>query len=101
MSTLVSHPNEAGWAGARKVPRPRRPAPLTQACLLLPQDTEILNTAILTGKTVALPVKVVSVEETGAVADISEAVECKSLDENVLQVSDSVGPLERADGTVT
>ncbi|XP_036076818.1 transmembrane protein 132C, partial [Rousettus aegyptiacus] len=54
----------------------------------LAMDTEILNTAVLTGKTVALPVKVVSVEETGAVADISEAVECKSLDENVLQVSD-------------
>ncbi|ELK14253.1 Transmembrane protein 132C [Pteropus alecto] len=54
----------------------------------LAMDTEILNTAILTGKTVALPVKVVSVEERGAVADISEAVECRSADEDVLEVSD-------------
>lgn len=54
----------------------------------LAMDTELLNTAILTGKTVALPVKVVSVEESGAVLDISELVECKSTDEDVLKVSD-------------
>lgn len=54
----------------------------------LAMDTELLNTAILTGKTVALPVKVVSVEDSGAVLDISELVECKSTDEDVLKVSD-------------
>lgn len=67
-----------------------------QACLLPRQDTELLNTAILTGKTVALPVKVVSVEESGAVLDISELVECKSTDEDVLKVS---GPAGQARGT--
>lgn len=97
----MSHPNEDRWVCTRKVPRPSRPAPLTQACLLLPQDTEILNTAILTGQTVALPVRVVSVEESSAVEDVSDAVECKSVDEDVLKVSDSVSPLEWADGTVT
>ncbi|KAM9329101.1 transmembrane protein 132C [Gastrophryne carolinensis] len=51
-------------------------------------DTEILNTAILTGKTVAVPVKVVSVEEDGSVMDISELVECKSSDEDVVKVSE-------------
>ncbi|XP_072809781.1 transmembrane protein 132C isoform X2 [Vicugna pacos] len=54
----------------------------------LAMDTEILNTAILTGKAVAMPVKVVSVEENGAVTDISESVECKSTDEDVIKVSD-------------
>ncbi|XP_063310409.1 transmembrane protein 132C [Pelobates fuscus] len=54
----------------------------------LSMDTEILNTAILTGKTVAVPVKVVSVEEKGYVSDISELVECKSSDEDVVKVSE-------------
>ncbi|XP_522557.5 transmembrane protein 132C [Pan troglodytes] len=54
----------------------------------LAMDTEILNTAILTGKTVAMPIKVVSVEENSAVMDISESVECKSTDEDVIKVSD-------------
>ncbi|XP_077317945.1 transmembrane protein 132C [Lithobates pipiens] len=54
----------------------------------LSMDTEILNTAILTGKTVAVPVKVVSVEEDGSITDISELVECKSSDEDVVKVSE-------------
>uniref|UniRef100_A0A8C0JB08 Transmembrane protein 132C n=1 Tax=Chelonoidis abingdonii TaxID=106734 RepID=A0A8C0JB08_CHEAB len=54
----------------------------------LAMDTEILNTAILTGKTVAVPIKVVSIEENSAVTDISESVECKSSDEDVVKVSD-------------
>lgn len=55
--------------------------------LIVFQDTEILNTAILTGKTVAVPVKVVSIEENSAVMDISESVECKSTAEDVVKVS--------------
>ncbi|KAM6155363.1 transmembrane protein 132C [Rhynchocyon petersi] len=54
----------------------------------LAMDTEILNTAILTGKTVAMPIRVVSVEENSAVTDISESVECKATDEDVIKVSD-------------
>ncbi|XP_077015663.1 transmembrane protein 132D [Tamandua tetradactyla] len=54
----------------------------------LAMEAEILNTAILTGKTVAIPVKVVSVGEDGAVAHLLESVECKSSDEDVIKVSD-------------
>ncbi|XP_070806890.1 transmembrane protein 132C-like [Pituophis catenifer annectens] len=54
----------------------------------LAMDTDILNTAILTGKTVAVPVKVISVEENNMVMDISESVECKSSAEDVVKVSD-------------
>ncbi|XP_051694876.2 transmembrane protein 132D isoform X3 [Oryctolagus cuniculus] len=54
----------------------------------LAMEAEILNTAILTGKTVAVPVKVVSVAEDGAVAELRESVECRSSDEDVVKVSD-------------
>lgn len=55
-------------------------------CFLSPQEAEILNTAILTGKTVAVPVKVVSVEDDGTVTDLVESVECSSSDEDVIKV---------------
>ena len=51
------------------------------------QDTEILNTAVLNGRTVAVPVKVVTVGTDGAVSDVTESVECKSTDEQVIKVS--------------
>nr|XP_047929834.1 transmembrane protein 132B isoform X5 [Anser cygnoides] len=54
----------------------------------LAMDTEVLNTAILTGKTVSVPVKVVAVQEDGSVVDVSESTECKSADEDVVKVSD-------------
>ncbi|KAK2102934.1 hypothetical protein P7K49_020601 [Saguinus oedipus] len=50
-------------------------------------EAEILNTAILTGKTVAVPVKVVSVEEDGTVTELLESVECRSSDEDVIKAS--------------
>ncbi|XP_074869091.1 transmembrane protein 132D-like isoform X2 [Carettochelys insculpta] len=56
--------------------------------LPLAMEAEILNTAILTGKTVAVPVKVVSVEDDGTVTDLLESVECRSSDEDVIKVSD-------------
>ncbi|XP_060048649.1 transmembrane protein 132D [Erinaceus europaeus] len=48
-------------------------------------EVEILNTAILTGKTVSVPVKVVSVDEDGTVTDLQRAVECRSSDEDVIK----------------
>lgn len=51
------------------------------------QEAEILNTAILTGKTVAVPVKVISVEEDGTVQGLSDSVECRSADEDVVKAS--------------
>uniref|UniRef100_A0ABM5F1A3 Transmembrane protein 132D n=1 Tax=Pogona vitticeps TaxID=103695 RepID=A0ABM5F1A3_9SAUR len=56
--------------------------------LPLAMEAEILNTAILTGKTVAVPVKVVSVEDDGTVTDLLESVECRSSDEDVIKVSE-------------
>ncbi|XP_058512622.1 transmembrane protein 132B [Ochotona princeps] len=53
------------------------------------QDTEILNTAILTGKPVSVPVKVVAVQEDGSVVHVSESVECRSADEDVVKVSNN------------
>ncbi|NWY73797.1 T132C protein, partial [Erithacus rubecula] len=58
------------------------------AIVPLAMDTEVLNTAVLTGRTVAVPVRVVAIEESGAVTDISEAVECHSSGEDVIKVSD-------------
>ncbi|KAL4609235.1 Transmembrane protein 132C-like [Arapaima gigas] len=51
-------------------------------------DAEILNTAALTGKTVAVPVKVVAVGEDGALQDLTESVDCQSTDEDVVKVSE-------------
>uniref|UniRef100_A0A673G0N9 Si:dkeyp-14d3.1 n=1 Tax=Sinocyclocheilus rhinocerous TaxID=307959 RepID=A0A673G0N9_9TELE len=54
----------------------------------LAMETEILNTAVLNGKTVAVPVKVVTVGTDGTVTDVSDAVQCQSTDEDVVKVSD-------------
>ncbi|TRY60462.1 hypothetical protein DNTS_028902, partial [Danionella cerebrum] len=51
-------------------------------------ETEILNTAVLTGKTVAMPVKVVTIGTEGIVTDVTESVECHSTDEDVVKVSE-------------
>uniref|UniRef100_H3CY36 Transmembrane protein 132E n=1 Tax=Tetraodon nigroviridis TaxID=99883 RepID=H3CY36_TETNG len=58
-----------------------------QAIIPLAMDTEIINTAILTGRTVAIPVKMVSIEMNGAVTDVSTFVQCKSANEDVVKVS--------------
>lgn len=50
------------------------------------QDTEIINTAILTGRTVAIPVKVIAIEVTGIVLDVSALVECESDNEDIIKV---------------
>ncbi|XP_035392423.1 transmembrane protein 132C [Electrophorus electricus] len=54
----------------------------------LAMDTEILNTAVLNGRTVAVPVKVVTVTTDGAITDVSDMVQCRSTDEDVVKVSD-------------
>lgn len=50
------------------------------------QDTDILNTAVLTGKKVVMPVRTVAVEEDGVVTDVSDYTDCSSTDEDVLKV---------------
>lgn len=59
---------------------------VTRALCSPAQDTEVLNTAILTGKAVSVPVKVVAIREDGSVVDVPEAVECRSADEDVIKV---------------
>ncbi|XP_029018257.2 LOW QUALITY PROTEIN: transmembrane protein 132D [Betta splendens] len=54
----------------------------------LVMDTDMLNTAVLTGKKVVMPVRTVAVEEDGVVTDVSDYTDCSSADEDVLKVSD-------------
>ncbi|KAI1900878.1 hypothetical protein AGOR_G00054380 [Albula goreensis] len=54
----------------------------------LVMDTEILNTAVLTGKRVIVPVRTVAVEQDGSVTDVSEFTDCRSTNEDILKVSD-------------
>ncbi|XP_048852410.1 transmembrane protein 132C isoform X1 [Brienomyrus brachyistius] len=58
-----------------------------QGIVPLAEDTEILNTAILTGRRVAVPVKVVTVEEDGTVRELDEPIGCSSTNEDVIKVS--------------
>ncbi|CAN0049734.1 unnamed protein product [Lampetra planeri] len=51
-------------------------------------DTELVNTAALSGRTVAVPVRVLSVESSGALADVSGFVECSSASPDTVKVSD-------------
>lgn len=54
--------------------------------LLFLQDTDILNTAVLTGKKVVMPLRIVAVEEDGVVTDVSDYTDCSSTDEDILKV---------------
>ncbi|XP_051949974.1 transmembrane protein 132C [Xyrauchen texanus] len=66
--------------------------PLAQKDLVgivpLAMETEVLNTAVLNGKTVAVPVKVVTVGTDGTITDVTDTVQCQSTDEDVVKVSD-------------
>ncbi|XP_072099359.1 transmembrane protein 132E isoform X1 [Mobula birostris] len=58
-----------------------------RAIVPLSMNTEIINTAILTGRTVAIPLKVIAVEVNGIVTDVSSFVECRSTNEDIIKVS--------------
>ncbi|KAG9492601.1 hypothetical protein GDO78_000874 [Eleutherodactylus coqui] len=60
-----------------------------RAIVPLAMDTEIINTAILTGRTVAIPVKVLAIEVSGVITDITSFTECKSSNEDIIKVSSS------------
>lgn len=51
------------------------------------QNTDMLNTAVLTGKRVSVPVKTLAVEAGGSVTDVTDYTNCRSTDEDVLKVS--------------
>ncbi|XP_070780632.1 transmembrane protein 132D [Enoplosus armatus] len=54
----------------------------------LVMNTDILNTAVLTGKTVSVPVKTLAVEADGSVTDVTNYTSCRSTEEDVLKVSE-------------
>lgn len=68
--------------------------PVADMCSLpfCKQDLEVPNTVILTGKAVSAPIKMVAVQEDGLVVDLSEAVECRSADEDVIKVQRALLP---------
>lgn len=59
---------------------------MSAVCCAFFQDTELLNTAVLTGKTVSVPVKVLGVEADGSITDITNSSRCRSSDQDVLKV---------------
>ncbi|XP_039659579.1 transmembrane protein 132C [Perca fluviatilis] len=58
-----------------------------QGIVPLAEDTEVLNTAILTGRRVAVPIKLVTVETDGQVREVDDLVTCSSTDVDVVKVS--------------
>uniref|UniRef100_A0A3Q3A053 Transmembrane protein 132C-like n=1 Tax=Kryptolebias marmoratus TaxID=37003 RepID=A0A3Q3A053_KRYMA len=58
-----------------------------QGIVPLAEDTEVVNTAILTGRRVAVPVKLVTVETDGQVREVDDSVTCSSTDVDVVKVS--------------
>ncbi|KAJ8379878.1 hypothetical protein SKAU_G00006560, partial [Synaphobranchus kaupii] len=62
-----------------------------QGIVPLAQETEILNTAILTGKRVTVAVKLVTVERDGTVREAEETIGCNSTDEDVVKVAPGCG----------
>ncbi|XP_053181473.1 transmembrane protein 132D [Scomber japonicus] len=58
-----------------------------QGIVPLAEDTEVVNTAILTGRRVAVPIKLVTVETDGQVREVDDWVTCSSTDVDVVKVS--------------
>ncbi|RVE67893.1 hypothetical protein OJAV_G00086370 [Oryzias javanicus] len=58
-----------------------------QGIVPLAEDTEVVNTAILTGRRVAVPVKLVTVETDGQVREVEDSITCSSTDVDVVKVS--------------
>uniref|UniRef100_A0A3Q2DLF1 Si:dkey-1d7.3 n=1 Tax=Cyprinodon variegatus TaxID=28743 RepID=A0A3Q2DLF1_CYPVA len=54
----------------------------------LVMTSDILNTAMLTGKRVSVPVKTVAVEADGTVTDVTNSTNCRSTQADVLKVSE-------------
>ncbi|XP_061554393.1 transmembrane protein 132D [Phycodurus eques] len=54
----------------------------------LVMSTDMLNTAMLTGKVVKVPVKTLAVEANGSITDVSSLTSCRSTDKEVIKVSE-------------
>ncbi|XP_062418497.1 transmembrane protein 132B [Pungitius pungitius] len=91
--TQTLHWNAEYPAGAQAPPRPTEKVSHLyisnadiQGIVPLAEDTEVLNTAILTGRRVAVPIKLVTVETDGQVREVDDSVTCTSTDVDVLKV---------------
>ncbi|KAJ0057220.1 hypothetical protein NL108_002162, partial [Boleophthalmus pectinirostris] len=66
----------------------------------LVMNADILNTAVLTGKNVSIPVKTLAVEADGSVTNVTKYTSCTSTQPDVLKVSESCDYVY-VDGTET
>ncbi|XP_051788597.1 transmembrane protein 132A isoform X2 [Erpetoichthys calabaricus] len=57
------------------------------AIVPIAESLSLVNTAVLTGQAVSVPVTVLAVEQDGTVSDITHSVNCRSANEDVLKVS--------------
>lgn len=64
-----------------------RPPTCSLSALLSAQNTDILNTAVLTGEMVPVLVKTLAVEADGSVTDVTNYTSCRSTEEDILKVS--------------
>uniref|UniRef100_A0A3Q3XQU9 Uncharacterized protein n=1 Tax=Mola mola TaxID=94237 RepID=A0A3Q3XQU9_MOLML len=53
----------------------------------LVMNSDLLNTAVLTGEAVSVPVKTLAVEADGSVTDVTNYTSCRSTEEDVIKVS--------------
>lgn len=60
---------------------------LTVLSLFPAQNPNVLNTAVLTGHMVSVPVKTLAVEADGSVTDVTNYTSCKSTEDDVLKVA--------------
>ncbi|XP_068168017.1 transmembrane protein 132B isoform X2 [Antennarius striatus] len=65
---------------------PPAPSP-TRGLIKAVKDTEMVNTAILSGRRVSMPIKLVTVETDGQVREVADSVTCSSTDVDVVKVS--------------
>ncbi|XP_066575607.1 transmembrane protein 132C [Amia ocellicauda] len=59
----------------------------------IPETTSLINTAVLTGQPVSLPVTVLAVEHDGKVSDVTSAAICRSTNKNIIKVSSDCSAL--------
>uniref|UniRef100_A0A674P770 Uncharacterized protein n=1 Tax=Takifugu rubripes TaxID=31033 RepID=A0A674P770_TAKRU len=55
---------------------------------LAPLNADILNTAVLTGQSVSVPLKILAVEADGSVTDVTNSTSCRTTEEDVLKISE-------------
>ncbi|XP_078713734.1 transmembrane protein 132E-like [Lampetra fluviatilis] len=57
------------------------------AIKIIPKSHELVNTAVLTGRPVNIPLRVIMLEANGTLSDVTQRSHCQSEDEHVIKVS--------------